>query len=743
MTKLNVKRCALGAILSVGFLIPQVPHHAFANAAPATFPIDLFGEDTDTNTSNNNNSSTGNRDQRGGNQSGGNRTNRPQIPNPIGNQNGNSQKDKNQNGNGNNNNNNGGGSKNSMRAVKVPAEFSCNLFENTSTAALNQALTDMTNEIRSKGQCTTDGSADRLQKDTEAIRKNVGTLQKMMNSKAVAEVDYQQLSNAMTDTMTATTSIGDMLSNNSFLNSSCGRDSMGSGKALLAFNQLIDGLAPMALFAVTVNPALAPALPFVIGGAVATKGITALTQMYEKDQIDMTKKDNRLAVFQNTCQYIKIVKKVRFLQLTADRNFTEFNTSLQNEFPLYKASLSNKIPMSEYSSNLQTKYDKVKKQYVLDMTNFRNFEISFGRESVDDDEMAICSFGQTAIRQIKQSQEKLKKSQEENPNLTKSVFPDSVFQNLKAALSLDTTRQIQPVNADARINTVEYYKNEIEKSNVRNASDIRICAQNTRSWFNNIKKTLAEIDQIISEGPRDSSGGSVVVNKSEQEKANEEGATYRRVKRALEEIAKDDSVINRSNFSQDVADLKAGLFGGRNNDNPPVLSWIDHTMSVYDISIENFKKGIKNLQLMSMVVTDSGSKIRKHISQVTEKDMAFDAIRYRDDRKTANALSNLIPSNKHIDADRREAICSQLRTTYFYAIDARDHLSTVQIMCDMISGVIDTSMNGKIIRVCKGDLMIRGTMPILDKTQKDLESFEAQALLVQDRLKKLRCPVYQ
>ncbi|WP_413586191.1 hypothetical protein [Bdellovibrio sp. HCB274] len=738
MTKLNVKKCALSAVLSIGFLTPQLPHQVFANTAPSSFPIDLFdiGDSNSTTTTNDqkgNSNSISNGNQGGKGNQGSTTRPRPQTQN--GNQG-------NQGGNQGSNKPNSS-SQNSMKAVKVPAEFSCNLFESTSTAALNQALTDMTNEIRSKGQCTTDGSADRLQKDTESIRKNVSTLQKMMNSKSVAEVDYQQLSNAMTDTMTATTSIGDMLSNNSFLNSTCGRDSMQSGKALLAFNQLIDGLAPMALFAVSLNPTLAPALPFVIGGAVATKGITALTQMFQQEQIDMTKKDNRLAVFQNTCQYIKIVKKVRFLQLTADRNFTEFNTSLQNEFPLYKASLANKIPTSEFSTNVQSKYEKVKKQYILDMSNFRNFEISFNREAAEDDEMAICSFGQTAIRQIKQNQQKLKEG-EQNPNFTKSVFPDSVFQNLKAALSLDTTRQIQPVNADARINTVEYYKNEIEKSSIRNTSDIRICAQNTKSWFNNIKKTLAEIDQIVTEGPRDASnGGGVVIGKTEQDKAIEEGATFRRVKRALEEIAKDDSVINRSNFSQDVADLKAGLFGGRNNKNPPVLSWIDHTMSVYDISISNFQKGIKNLQMMAMVVTESGSKIRKHISQVTEKDMMFDAIKYRDDKKIADALSNLIPSNKYIDADRKEAICSTLRTTYFYAIDARDHLSTVQIMCDMISGVIDTSMDGKIIKVCKGDLLIRGTTPILQKTQKDLASFEAQALKVQDRLKQLRCPVYQ
>ncbi|WP_413559660.1 hypothetical protein [Bdellovibrio sp. HCB209] len=722
MSKMNVKKCALAAVLSVGFLSPQMPHQAFAQSvAPSSFPIDLFepspssGNDGggNVNIANRNQGNSGNQSQ--GNQGNqGNRDNRStgsfQRPQPSPSPSPSTQ---------NRGSTPTNSSRPTMRAVKVSDEFACNLFENSSQAALMQAITDMSREVQTKASCSTDSSADKIQKNSQTVMQNVKVLQKIMNSNTGAEVNYNELSDAMTATMDATTTIGDILGDNSFLNSKCGQDSMGSGKTLLAFNEILDGIAPLALFAVSMNAALAPALPFVLGGAVATKGITALTKSIENKTIDMSLQDQRMAVFQNTCQYIKVSKKVTYLQLTADNRFSEFRNSLQNELPLYKASLNSK-KMSTFTNTVSTsKYDQVKEQYARDLKDFRDLEASY-RKDADSGEMNVCYFGRSILQDLRES-----KSDDFD-------FPASIFKNLKNALDLDNTKRIKRVNVDARISTNNYYENEISRANPKNISEARLCATNTKEWFSNVEKTLGEIEQLIVAGAS-SKGG----KKTEQDKAREQGKTFDRVRYAMEELSKDSSIVNRSNIVQGADSIKVGLFGSKRE--PPVLSWIKYTSGIYDQTMASYNRGIKDLQIIAMNLTDSAQQIRKHLSQVNNREMLIIGQNYREDKAQAAALSNLVPSNKNINAEKRTLICSALKQTYVHYINAWDHLGTIQVMCDMVSGVLDNSMHSGIIKYCAGDLLLRGTPSTIGNTQQQLQSYYAQAMLVRDRMSKLSC----
>jgi hypothetical protein len=777
MNKVNFKRCALAAILSVGFLAPQMPNRVFAaENAPSNFPIDLFeaadaaAQNNDTSSQNNNNgngngnNSNGNnsnggqrqqgqqqgQQQNNGNKQNGNNNNNQQngngnvngrfgpLPRPQ--TNGNGQNNNNNNNNNNrpnqNQNNSNGSNSNSggnnsgrptMKAVKVADEFACNLFENSSQGALMQAITDMNREITTKSTCAGNSSADQLQKNSQSVMQNVQVLQKIMNASPGTDVNYNELSDAMTATMNATTTIGDILGDNSFLNSKCGSDSMKSGRALLAFNEILDGLAPMALFAVSMNAALAPALPFVLGGAVATKGITALTKVMENKTIDMTLQDQRMAVFQNTCQYIKISKKVTYLQLTAENRFNEFRNSLRAELPLYKASLNTSNKKLSTFTNMvsNTKFDQVKAQYIKDIRDFKDLEASYNKES-DDGDMSVCFFGRSTLEELARL-----KSADFN-------FPDSIFQNLKDALNLDTTKRIKRVNADARISTINYYENEISKANTRSQNEVRNCALNTKEWINTIKKSLTEIEQIIVEGP----GGTNVANnggkKSEAERARDEGKTFDRVKYAMEELAKDNSIVNRSNIIQGADSIKVGLFGGGSGV-APVYSWLKYTVGIYDQSMESYNRGVRDLQTIAMNITQSAADIRRHVSQVNDGEMMIIGQQYREDKAQAAALSNLIPQNKNINEEKRALICKTLKQTYVQYTAAWDHLGTVQVMCDMISGVLDNSMDKKIIKYCAGDLLLKGTISTISTTQQQLQSYYKQAMLLNDRMTRLNC----
>ncbi|QDK44003.1 hypothetical protein DOM22_01910 [Bdellovibrio sp. ZAP7] len=759
MNKVNVKRCALAAILSIGFLAPQMPTRVFAaENAPSNFPIDLFdiaetpatGTQSNTDSPNNGNNANkqqqssqqnnnggnknGNQQSGGNNNQGGNRLGplpRPQTGGTNQSQNNNNNNNNrpnqnpNQNGSNNSSSSNNNGSRPTMKAVKVADEFACNLFENSSQAALMQAITDMNREISTKSTCAGNTSADQLQKNSQSVMQNVQVLQKIMNASPGTEVNYNELSDAMTNTMNATTTIGDILGDNSFLNSKCGSDSMKSGKALLAFNELLDGLAPMALFAVSMNAALAPALPFVLGGAVATKGITALTKVMENKTIDMSLQDQRMAVFQNTCQYIKISKKVTYLQLTAENRFNEFRNSLRAELPLYKASLNNKKLSTFTNLVSNTKFDQVKAQYIKDIKDFKDLEAAYNGEA-DGGDMGICFFGRSALEDLARM-----KSADFD-------FPASIFANLKDALNLDQTKKIKRVNVEGRINTIKYYESEISKANTRNPNEVRNCATNTKEWITSIKKTLTEIEQIIVDGPAGSNIANNGGKKSDAERARDEGKTFDRVKYAMEELAKDNSIVNRSNIIQGADSIKVGLFGGGSGV-APVWSWLKYTVGIYDQSMASYNKGIKDLQTIAMNITQSAADIRKHISQINDPQMLVIGQQFKEDKAQAAALSNLIPQNKYINEEKRALICKTLKQTYVQYTAAWDHLGTVQVMCDMISGVLDNSMDKKIIKYCAGDLLLSGTISTISTTQQQLQSYYKQAMLLNDRMTRLNC----
>lgn len=198
---------------------------------------------------------------------------------------------------------------NKMQPAKVPDAFACPIFDNGPHKELLSAIDSLSLQIAASKECSGDPSVNAIKQNGETIKQQVESLQNVMMITDPSQVNTANIEASITSALGAVQNIGNVLSNNAFLNSKCGSETMTTGKALLAFNDIINGLSPYALFAVSMNAALAPALPFVIGGIVATSGISVLGKMIDDATIDMTNPTHRKAVVVNTCQFVKISKK--------------------------------------------------------------------------------------------------------------------------------------------------------------------------------------------------------------------------------------------------------------------------------------------------------------------------------------------------------------------------------------------------------------------------------------------------
>ncbi|WII72240.1 hypothetical protein QJS83_17390 [Bdellovibrio sp. 22V] len=712
-----VKRSAMAFAISASFILPHVPHVAMAaNTGTASFPLDLFPEDNDKDdtglfpttpvtpapgkTGNNNNS---------GNNNSNRNTTRPQSTS---------------------------GAK--MNAAKVPEAYSCPLFDNRPHAELIAAIDSLNKEVKASPECTGSPSAKSLEDNGKTIKESISALQTLMASQDAASVNTAQIEPTITAALTAVGNLGDIVNNNNFLNSKCGRQTMSTGKVLLALNDVINGLAPYALFAVSMNAALAPALPFVIGGAVATSGISAIAKMIDQNTLDMTNPEHRKAVLQNTCQFTKVAKKVRFMQLAQSGKIDKITQELEQNVELYNAKFG--TPSRELSALLKYKDTATKvtlaieNQMVNDRADLLTVETQIAQNS---DDLMVCMLSNELVNWAQDGK----------------TFPSSAFLNLSAATAQgDRAQKLQAVTMSTlHVNSMKKIASLAVKA-TEDESALKSCANAGRSWLSGVRQAIAMTSSVVNKGKADleselSRSAEYRQWKVQYARIEVEKVTIKRVEKAMQELSKDNSIIDRSELAQRMVNLKAGLFGSRSAwgfGNPPVLAWIDHTKKMHDQAISAFITGMRALRNGSYSLTEAG---RGKATKYTISGMPYtDPKVQTDSLKISQALGNFNLKNLEMGSREHEIACQQLESAWLDWSASIDHLGAVQFFCDMIDPVLDVKMDSSVVNACRGMTQLNGTTyvkSVVNQAKDTLirKGYQADANLVSQKLKALQCPM--
>lgn len=695
----NVKRSTMIFALSASFVIPHSPQVAFANrVAPTAFGISLFSDD-DT----------------------GVKPANPTIPKPRPTTPTTST-----------------GSSSSIKPATVSNEYKCPLFDNRPHDELIKAIDALSASVTSSAQCTGSPSAKTLDQNGQKIKESINDLKKIIDSKDSSAVDISQIDASISTALTAAEGIGEIINNNSFLNSSCGRQTMSSGKVLLALNDIVNGLAPYALFAVSMNSALAPALPFIIGGTVATSGISAISKMIEKNTLDMKKPEHRKALLQNTCQYTKIAKKVRFMQLAQSGKIDKITQELEKSMDFYNTKLSK--PSRELVSLLQYRDTAVKArssiegQLLKDRSDLAAIEKHITEA---DDNFLVCTLSNELVNWAQDGKS----------------FPSSVFINLQnATAQSDTAIKLQAASLTSLHTRSMERIAAYATSASQNEASLRMCAQAGRSWMAGIRQSISITSNVLFSSKIEledelSRNNEYRRWKTQYAHIETQKTTIQRVEKAMQELSKDTSIIDRSELAQRMNILKAGLFGSRktwNFGNPPVLAWINHTKAMHDQAIAGFSAGMEEVRRGSYSLTDAGRG--KHIRYSAMGTPYTDAKVQAESTKIASTLANLNLKTLPIGSREHEIVCQSLEAAWIDWSASLDHIGAIQFFCDMIDPVLDIKMDVDVIRTCRGYSELNGTtykksMVLAAKDTLIKKGFQRDANLVSTKLKTLQCPM--
>ncbi|KHD89066.1 MAG: hypothetical protein OM95_05800 [Bdellovibrio sp. ArHS] len=625
-----------------------------------------------------------------------------------------------------------------MGSAKVAEAYSCPLFDNRPHAELIAAIDSLNKEVKASPECTGSPSAQAIEKNGDQIKNSIASLQQIMAAQDAAVVNTAQIDQSMTAALAAVGSLGDIINNNNFLNSKCGRQTMSTGKVLLALNDVINGLAPYALFAVSMNAALAPALPFVIGGVVATSGISAIAKMIDANTLDMTNPDHRKAVLQNTCQYTKVAKKVRFMQLAQSGKISKITQELEKEVDLYKKRFT--TPTRELSQLLTYR------EAVMKNTSAIEAQIANDRADIttvdsqitqNPDDLMVCTLGNELVNWARDGK----------------TFPASAFLNLEAATAQgDRAQKLQAATMkNLHASSMKRIADAAVKA-FEDESALKTCAAASRSWMNGVRQAVSLTTAVISNSKVSletelSRNAEYNQWKAQYTRIEVEKVTIKRVEKAMQELSKDTSIIDRSELAQRMVNLKSGLFGSRSAwgfGAPPVKAWIDHTKTMHDQAISAFVTSMSAVRNGSYSLTKSGRNQDVIITPA--------GYYYRDPKiqmesgKIARELSNLTLQELPMGSREQELMCQYLESAWLDWSAAIDHLGAVQFFCDMIDPVLDVKMDKAVLTSCRGNTQLNGTTfskSVVLQAQDVLvrKGYKNDAALVKKKLDELQCPM--
>ncbi|WP_413584975.1 hypothetical protein [Bdellovibrio sp. HCB274] len=574
----------------------------------------------------------------------------------------------------------------------VAEEFKCNLFTNSdgqnyaeilsAVNALNQAVSSPScagNQINQKAV------VDNNQKITDAIAK----IQPYLNSQEEIPKDKVPEIVANVDVaIRAASTLAASFSSTDLMNKSC-REQMNGGQIALAINDMINGLTPYALMAASMTGGTA-AIPFIVGGQVLTSAIGSMEKIVNENSTKIQDPLVRRAVLENTCQYIRLEQKYRFLTKNRDEQIAKISKEM-NVARNYSMKLSGvsrdtnalmvrKNALSQASLELNTTLAAASAQSELDKT----FVQSTTAEAM------ICELGVNLAATAQDSSSYV-------AQLLGSVNYSLVATGYKAT----------PITNTLKSSGALYVQN-LQKIAAR--SNPANCAATTKYLLEAMDKSAIAARDIMKQAQKDLDGELRKSPEYNQIQARlavlaEKQAQAARITNSLDNLRKYANSFSQSEIDAEMARLRRGLFETRTlGINSPVMAWFDYTSGLHRAAVSKFKAGLATLQDRAFRMTEAGQFIQTYQGpKLNPKILARD-------RAAANNLETLVPSllvkNTQLYADT----CRETQDVWNRWVSAVDHLAAIESFCQMINNYVydNRSEDQDMVQMCRGMQAARG-----------------------------------
>ncbi len=550
-----------------------------------------------------------------------------------------------------------------MKAADVPEEFQCPLFSNSPYADILSALDRLENTINVFPKCgATDKTNDLLSDSSVDLRKKIleaQSLQGKGETRKLGVSAHQIIDSAMKmqDLMGTVTSSSQ---------GDCYKTTE-SRNLIFSVNDTFQSIAPLALDLATKNPTLAPILaqylPAVAGAKAVSKGLSILeTALKYAPTLDMSISDNRKNVIKNTCSFVKLYRKVEYLNLDRALRIKKINDDFQKKIEkslkiqsTFAGTLTKGMSIS--SSPVDTEITKIK----VRGDDYRNLLARANEELATQkntgSEISTCSVVKT-IYGMKTSSK---------------LLADLV----KVASLLNRENQIA-----FKKTKLEEFENEMNRPDtLKNANT---CAEKGQGWILAQSEALAEMQSILNDydsqvqmTPLESIAKVKLSREKQKELDIEED------KRKSLFIMDDLSVFEPSELGKRMREMPKYLFNGPDGSlwskakkNGPIFDLLHNNEISFQAEMTRFNNNVAKLQTFEL---DQFLKEGKSAEKVTTLK------KYSDLRNSFPHLSNTFARR---GSDDHRDLCNYALMAITAYVFATDHLISSESFCEMATPVL-------------------------------------------------------
>gem|GEM_PF-3226338 len=606
---------------------------------------------------------------------------------------------------------------NTIRTAIVPGQYSCPLFENNSYQDLNLAIANLTNAIQNVAdECrSTQPQIAGIQKTNEEIRAAINLLQGFVASPESGYANTAALQDSVTKVVTGIDRMADVFKNITSLTNRCGRERLSWSRVALELNNVVNSASPFLLLLLASNPALSLTVKgTIMGSVVASNVIAAMSQVIQANTIDMTIAENRNAVLQNTCQYTKVARKIKYIQLAQTNEFEVLKKELSQNLGNYATQMQLVDSGDDFSSTINMR-GTVRNNIGAIQARVRsdkeaNDEIYQRVQEAQGNPYLICLEGKQLSELI-----------DENS------FPDSVSSGVLDAYdqnnylkNIDLTdfefgfgRRYSQDEADKRLKTKvlslirRYQTLKLTLANfppVPGQDIVSACAATTMAFLQHIRNMINETTKIMVDD-LDKFEAELAQDpeyrkwKEKFDKVAVEQQNTSRMARVLMELTNGNASYNRSEFNESANNLKRSLMGNRpgflSAGESPVFAWLDYKRTQYAKARGMFDFSIQEITNKAFRLTQTGRG--QYPQGMVEQNKRLIA-----DHDMASSLKILNKQTLPMNSKQWEFACIDLEKAVKDHAESLDHLGATNFMCDMIFDHLDNSVDPKIKQYCQG-----------------------------------------
>jgi hypothetical protein len=593
---------------------------------------------------------------------------------------------------------------------------SCALIDQSGYQDLFSSVDALGRELQATPGCAANSDVKGMLSAQTQLQKSTEKLHAVaQDPAAAASMDPNALALQVNSALSSVNTIADSLRSNALLNSQCGKDMLSGGKVILALNDVISSLAPLALLAGTMTATLSTVIPYVVGVVGISSAVRILAKLSENG-LDMSRPEHRQLVLRNTCEYSKVHKRIRYLQLVQTGQVEVLQAELDANSTALQKSLETRPALSKTvaAHDAQLKlFALARKGLVTDRQALKDLQAQL--ESLNADEQFECQFGRALA------------------GGELSAFPFGIVTRLQlASQGAETVQTVAIVNTHLEIeNSV---KRQFRTSPVQSLPS---CAKLTKDWIKSLDRVMSATDLVVK--ARETKLLRELEKDPDYKEWHARMADVERERKIVGQIIEfmksqsaENAAINRSELHQRIRDVRSALFGTSrvfNLGSSPVMSWLSHSVALHEQSLASFRSGVDRLtaDYLKLMYLNARNKEAQNISY-----------------KEAAKLGFLAPAMFEIGSAGWRDVCGRLENIMMDWVRARDHLEATELFCQAIQPLLADDVDGGILSICVGQRDLVGRIVTSPRIQQLRAASDTQvkplASIVQQRRSALQCP---